>query len=153
MSARERTLRGGLVVTGPASNADIRVNYKESLFSMFMSFAGLQGGTANIFVLDKPNDGGGQIIILVSSLRLDLANHTVVLDCAVVPLIFKIMPGLDLFLAATTLPGVGPILRTIVDHDELTLWREILPSQVERCRSWEHKPSCEYQFAPKSHFL
>ena len=32
-----------------------------------------------------------------------------------------------------------------VDDDELRLWREVLPAMVERCRQWEHRPSCEYK--------
>lgn len=32
-----------------------------------------------------------------------------------------------------------------VDDDESRLWKEMLPALVERCRQWEHRPSCEYK--------
>jgi hypothetical protein len=31
-----------------------------------------------------------------------------------------------------------------VDTVELKLWRQVLPVMVERCRTWEHRPDCEY---------
>ncbi|KAF8846769.1 hypothetical protein BDZ45DRAFT_812071 [Acephala macrosclerotiorum] len=148
MSDRERTLRGGNTVTGPAINSDLRVNYKESLFSIFMQYTGLQGPKGKVFILNKPLDGGGHIIILVSSLRLDLANHTVVLDCAIIPLTTDTMSGLRPFLTAMLNASIPNVMIT-VDNDELTLWREILPSLVERCRQWEHEPTCEYKAKAK----
>jgi hypothetical protein len=52
-SARERKLR-------ESSNEidDIRVNFKESLFSMFIQFSGLQGRKTRIFGLYHPGAGG-----------------------------------------------------------------------------------------------
>jgi hypothetical protein len=31
-----------------------------------------------------------------------------------------------------------------LDQDELNLWKSILPALAERCRTWEHLPTCEY---------
>lgn len=33
----------------------------------------------------------------------------------------------------------------IVDDSELLLWKHVLPAFVERCRNWEHTPSCQYK--------
>jgi hypothetical protein len=82
------------------------------------------------------------IIFFVSCFRLAIANHTVVLDVAVLPLTNRLMPRINPFLAALTNIGICNIS---VSDDESKLWKELLPSLVERCRQWEHRPSCEYK--------
>ena len=106
-----------------------------------MHYSGLQGQQARIFGINNPGHGGVHILVFVSCLRLDLANHTVVLDAAILPLHDPIMPKLRPFLEKLT--GVR-LCNVVVDDDELRLWKEIIPAWVERCRQWEHRPSCEY---------
>jgi hypothetical protein len=81
------------------------------------------------------------ILIFVSYLRLDIENHTAVLDSAVLPLTDRLIPRLKRFLGP--LSGLG-LCSIKVDDDELRLWKEVLPCYVERCRKWTHRPSCEY---------
>ena len=64
----------------------------------------------------------------------------------------------SVFLEAYTVPlsdsRQKPILRCLRDADikwipigdaELTLWKQLLPARVERCRvTWDHKSSCQY---------
>jgi len=138
-TSRERSLRE--MPTGSGSAADTRVAFKDGLFSMFMQFTGLQGKHARLFGLNNPNGGGIHVLIFVSCLRLDITNATVILDVAVLPLTDKLMPQLHSFLAP--LSGLG-ICSIRVDADELRLWKEVLPAMVDRCRTWEHRSSCEY---------
>ncbi len=142
LSARERKLRDASTsITHKVSHNDVRVGFKDGLFSMFMHFSGLQGRKAYIFGINNPNGGGIHILIFVSCLRLDIANHTVILDSAVLPLTDRLMPRLQQFLGP--LSGME-FCNIVVDDDELKLWKELLPCFVERCRNWVHRPSCEY---------
>ena len=140
-SNRERKIREQ-TPNSKAGIHDVRVNFKDSLFCMFMSFSGLQGRRARAFGISNPTAGGVHILVLVSCLRLDIANHTVVLDAAVLPLTDLLMPRITRFLKALTDVGIYAIN---VDDDEMRLWKELIPALVERCRQWEHGPNCEYR--------
>jgi len=141
LSSRERRLRESSMGSSAVVHKDARVNLKDSLFSMFMHFTGLQGQQARVFGINNPGDGGIHILVFVSSMRLDLANHTVVLDTAILPLHDSLLPRIGQFLGPLGAKGICNIK---VDNDELRLWKEIIPAWVERCRTWEHRPSCEY---------
>lgn len=145
-SVRERQLREAFLGSNASSLAlSARINFKESLFTMFMLASGLQGGQTGLFAIDHPGRGGIHMLLFVSALRLDLANASVVLDAAVIPFTRAILESghLDSFLL---------ILRTLecctitVDDEELILWKKVLPALVERCRTWSHAPppQCEY---------
>ncbi|RWA11040.1 hypothetical protein EKO27_g4056 [Xylaria grammica] len=140
MSARERALREKEDL--PRSTGEqIRLDFKESIFTIFVQFAGLQGTKSPVFYLNNPANGGVHVIILASALRLDLANRTVVLDCAVLPLYDALMPNVMDSLAK--LHGFS-FVTVKVNDAELRLWRHTLPTYVERCRNWAHRDSCEY---------
>ena len=142
-SAKERALREKSMASSTESHKDVRLNFKDSLFSLFMHFTGLQGGgKSRVFSINHPTGGGVHILLFISCLRLELANHTVVLDMAVLPLTDSTVPQMRPFLAA--LSGIG-IRHIVVDDDELRLWKTVLPAFVERCRQWEHRSSCEYK--------
>ncbi|KAK4983489.1 hypothetical protein LTR50_007194 [Elasticomyces elasticus] len=144
-SAREKQLRERWMLNDAEKHKDVRVNFKDSLFSMFMHFSGLQGGKASVFGINHPTGGGVHILIFVSSLRLDLANHTVVLDSAILPLSHRVMPQLQSFLTRVSDIGLCSI---IVDDDELRLWKE--DTVVDRKRSipivhvWERDITTEF---------
>ncbi|RYP66621.1 hypothetical protein DL771_007690 [Monosporascus sp. 5C6A] len=140
MSARERSLREDERLPRSAGE-QIRLDFKESLFSIFIQYAGLQGTMDQIFGLNNPENGGVHILIFVSNLRVDLASRTVVLDCAVLPLHKELMPKLDRFLGALT---SRRFIQIKVNDAEMQLWKHVLPAYVERCRSWEHGADCEY---------
>jgi hypothetical protein len=65
---------------------DARVNFKESLFTMFMMVSGLQGGQTGLFAITHPERGGIHMLVFVSAVRLDCAAASVVLDAAVIPM-------------------------------------------------------------------
>ncbi|KAL8377187.1 hypothetical protein RB595_008052 [Gaeumannomyces hyphopodioides] len=131
----------------PAGTA--RTNFKDSLFSMFMVASGLQGGQTGLFALEKPDGGAGnagvQMLVVISAMRLDCANGTVVADAAVLPLTRSLLmsdPDLRAFLA---LSQSFEVCYLKVDDAELALWRRALPAMAERCRTWEHDAeTCEY---------
>lgn len=143
-SSRERSIReNGL--QGVPCPSDTRVDFKDGLFSLFMHYCGLQGKCARIFALRKPGDGGAHVLIFVSSLKMDMANHTVVLDALVLPLTDKIVRDsfAGQFLAA--LVSQDTLCAINVTSTELRLWKTVLPAFVERCRTWQHLPEkCEY---------
>ena len=140
MSARERTLREKEVLPRSAGE-QVRLDFKESIFSILVQFAGLQGTKTQLFHLYNAANGGVHVIILASALRLDLASRVVVLDCAVIPLYEELMPNIMGSLAK--LQGFCTV-NIKVNDAELRLWRHALPAYVERCRDWVHKDNCEY---------
>ncbi|RYP06116.1 hypothetical protein DL764_003338 [Monosporascus ibericus] len=140
MSAREHSLRGDERFPRSAGE-QIRFDFKESLFSIFVQYAGLQGTKDRIFGLNNPDNGGVHIFIFVSNLRVDLASRAVVLDCAILPLYKELMPRLGQFLGAL---ASRRFIHIKVNGAEMKLWKHVLPAYVERCRSWEHGADCEY---------
>lgn len=141
-SATERDLKERSKASGSVRYNSPRMAFKDSLFSLFMHSSGLQGNPARLFGINNPANGGIHILIFVSHLRLDLANHTVVLDAAILPLSHAMSPTIDPLLRM--LPQVR-VCSIKVDDEELKLWKEMVPVWVERSRDWEHRPSCEYQ--------
>ncbi|KAF9872862.1 MYND finger [Colletotrichum karsti] len=125
---------------GGISNSN-RLNFKESLFSMFMLSTGLQGGQTGLFGLNQPDGLGMHMLIFVSAVRLDAASGSIVLDAAVIPftldLVYKLKPFLQFLLTME-------VCTINVNDDELVFWRKMLPSFAERSRTWNHKSSCEY---------
>lgn len=139
-NTRERHLK--TQPTSTSTESDVRFAFRDSLFSLFMHFTGLQGQQSHFATLNNPTGGGVHVIILISSLKLDLSNRTVVLDCAVLPLTNRLMPQLGPFLSAFSSQKICHIK---VDADELQLWKQNLPAMVERCRSWPRLARCEYR--------
>lgn len=129
-------------VKSGSKGGDVRVNFKDSLLALFSCSTGMNGvRRPDVLALNSPEEGGVHMLIFVSSLRLDMSCQHVVLDVAVLPL------SLD------TIPKMVPLLNTVkqrgflsitVDKSELLQWKHALPAMVERCRDWNHKPSCEY---------
>lgn len=142
-SARERLLRNALDNEADALPS-LRLNFKESLFTIFMLASGLQGGQTGIFSLNHTSLGVVMLII-VRAVRLDPAAGSAVLDTAVLPLTTDMVTSGELeefFLVVRELQ----ICAVDVDDAELRLWRAALPALVERCRTWSHDPvRCAYR--------
>ncbi|KAI1746842.1 hypothetical protein F4782DRAFT_552975 [Xylaria castorea] len=145
MSARERVLREQKAL--PRSDGEqLRLGFKESLFSILFHFSGLKGKRHHVFSLNSDANGGNHIVILASNLRINLADRAVVLDCAILPLHAALIAELkDPLLALSSRGMVG----IHVSDAELRLWRHVTPAYVERCRTWSHRASCEYKHANK----
>ena len=146
-STRESQIREANIskTNDSALTKDVRVDFKDGLFSMFMHFSGLQGQKARTFALYKSGRGGAHILVFVSALRLDLARHTAVLDAAVLPLTDAMVREKKTSRALSALHAREKVCTINVTDIELQLWKQSLPSFAERCRTWTHSPSsCEY---------
>lgn len=144
MSVRERKLREKAMASKGTVQEDARINFKDTLLSFLLTFSGLQQAEQRVRILrlNHPEKGGVHVLFLGSSLRLDAANSTVVLDAAVLPLTLPLVHKIRPFLEAI---NELPSATLTVDDNELRLWKEVIPAMVERCRTWEHKSTCEYR--------
>ncbi|KAK4446508.1 MYND finger [Podospora aff. communis PSN243] len=139
-SPRELAIRKQ--ITQNSLSPSVRANFKESLMSMIKLSAGLQGGESGLFGLSLP-DTGVHMLVMVSAIRLDGPAANIVLDAAVLPLTDELVKSHkldDFLLVIQTLEMVSMDL----NQDELNLWKTALPAFAERCRTWEHLPTCEY---------
>ncbi|QLI68588.1 uncharacterized protein G6M90_00g043450 [Metarhizium brunneum] len=142
-SPREKSMRDEADKKSGISE-NLRVNFKESLLTMFMLTSGLQGGQTGMFAINHPEKGGIHMLIFVSALKLDADCSSVVLDAAVVPMTNQLVASgsMDPFLV---------LIRTLeccsinVNDAELILWKRVLPALAERCRTWSHRSDCEYK--------
>ncbi|KAH7015197.1 TCP-1/cpn60 chaperonin family-domain-containing protein [Ilyonectria destructans] len=132
-SAREKRLRDEADSVTGISN-DPRVNFKESLFTMFMLASGLQGGQTGMFSINHPEKGGIHMLIFVSALRLDGDSASVVLDAAVLPFTLELIES-----------GRMEAFLLMIRNLECCTLNKILPSLAERCRTWSHGAKCEYK--------
>ncbi|KAH7627887.1 hypothetical protein B0T09DRAFT_359211 [Sordaria sp. MPI-SDFR-AT-0083] len=143
-----------------------RLTLKESLHTMINIAAGLQVGQSGLFALSgsgSSSSDGRHILILVSAIRLDCSAQSgggIVIDAAVLPLTRELLTKPkpktdtdkddneeeeDLQSFLVLLRALECVDLTITDA-ELRLWKSLLPSFAERCRTtWSHSPSsCEY---------
>ncbi|KAI9652422.1 MAG: hypothetical protein M1831_006831, partial [Alyxoria varia] len=118
-----------------------RINFKESLFSILSHFIDLGGpgsakspGRASWFGLNCESNGGVHIIIYVSCIRLDNANHTIVMDGGVLPLAIDQVPKLQKHLAEIIDPQFSNV-QVKVNEAELALWNVYLIQKASKLRS------------------
>lgn len=141
-SSREKHLR--TVRDESGISHDPAVNFKESIFTMFMIASGLQGGQTGLFAINHPGRGGIHMLVFVSAIRLDGDAASVVLDAAVIPFTMDLVTSgrMESFLLMLRELECGSV---DVDDAELNLWKKALPAMVERCRTWSHGKTCEYK--------
>ncbi|KAM0086557.1 hypothetical protein ACKRZS_000977 [Fusarium odoratissimum] len=141
-SAREKYLR--TVRDESGISHDPMVNFKESVFTMFMIATGLQAGQTGLFAINHPKRGGIHMLVFVSAIRIDGDAASVVIDAAIIPFTMELITSgrMESFLLILRELECGSI---DVDDAELCLWKKALPSMVERCRTWSHSRSCEYK--------
>lgn len=141
-SIKEKRLRNsGKTDTGV--NKDLRVNFKESVFTMFMLASGLQGGQTGLFSLNQP-EKGIVFLVFIQCILIDTAAGSVVADAAIMPLTLDLVLSRkleDFFLLLRELE----ICAITVNDEELRLWKQVIPDMVERCRTWNHMADCEYK--------
>ena len=143
-----------------------RLAFKRSLLTILLRAAGpassTSGRPSSVFALvtgvEKNNNNNNNnntmtqkiiLVVLVSDVRLDLANRTVLLDAAVlVPHDGLSLPPAALsWLGAAQEDGGGCRIR--ISDAEAQAWKALLPAFVERCRTWEHRAGCEYAGAER----
>ncbi|KAK8050303.1 hypothetical protein PG994_012033 [Apiospora phragmitis] len=141
-SLKEKRLRDS-GQTPEGVNTDLRVNFKESIFTMFMLASGLQGGQTGLFSLNQP-DKGIVILVFIQCIRIDTAAGSVVADAAILPLTFDLVLSRKLEDFLLVLRELE-ICAITVNDEELRLWKQVIPDMVERCRTWNHTTDCEYK--------
>ncbi|KAI6043438.1 hypothetical protein EDC04DRAFT_2651237 [Pisolithus marmoratus] len=131
-SQRERRLRAQSTI--PGSIPDTFMNLKDSLYTFFITATGTQGPTTRTeFALLDPEENRCYATILVTDVRLDIGSHTVVADSWIVPWSKDVQDKVK-----------REVLCIKTDAYESEAWRHLLPLLIERCRTWKHKPGCEY---------
>lgn len=126
---------------------DIRADFKLELARIFANYTALNSKKkATVFVVTSRTREWPQFIFVASSMRLDLANRTVVLDAAVLPVSDGLLQKNSYILTALDSVSMHEI---VVNDDELVLWKKAVPAWVERCRDWKHTAECEYKIKRK----
>ncbi|KAI6007541.1 hypothetical protein F5J12DRAFT_79382 [Pisolithus orientalis] len=134
-SQRERIARNRNTFPG-STTPDTMMNLKDSLHTLLISATGLQGPIHTEFALWSPVENESYATILVTDVRLDIGSHTVVADSWIIPGSNDIQDKLK--------REITQVLSIKTDAHESEAWRHLLPLLIERCRTWKHKPSCEY---------
>ncbi|KAJ7489556.1 hypothetical protein FB451DRAFT_1553345 [Mycena latifolia] len=136
MSTREYALR-------KSHEDDALMRVKDTLNSIFVESTGAQGGDVRrVFCLADKESNNCDTVLFVSDLRFDLSSHTVVCDGYVLPLTKKILSKIGVPFGKLVNEKV---MRNIaVSKVEIKAWKRLLPTLVERCRSWKHGNNCEY---------
>ncbi|EKM79834.1 hypothetical protein AGABI1DRAFT_18833, partial [Agaricus bisporus var. burnettii JB137-S8] len=111
------------------------MNFKMSIGNAFLLH--VRDKTKVHFLMDSAASEPFAIMFL-SSIRFDLSSATVVGDAVIIIM----EPSIKAFVAHCLR---GTAFSTIsVDVDEVCLWYQALPVFAERCRQWQHLPTCEY---------
>ncbi|KAL9598529.1 MAG: hypothetical protein Q9219_004431 [cf. Caloplaca sp. 3 TL-2023] len=125
-----------------------KIELKQSLSMIFSSFMGFHPETKTsirTFQLTHQQTKSAWALIFAKSLRHDLDLGSVVLDAYVLPLT---KARLQIFGSAIqrlfTVESKPPLGINLQD-DECILWKRLLPALAERCRTWQHKGTCEYR--------
>ncbi len=111
------------------------MNFKMSIGNIFLKYIETKD---KIHVLHDPSFQNAHAIIFLSSLRLDPSSATVVGDAAVV------IPDLTMIHLLPQCLGNSNMVTTGVYGQEIRMWNHALPVFAERCRQWQHLPTCEY---------
>ncbi len=127
-----------------ATTSNAKSDLKQSLGILFLSFAGLNEsfkGPSKTFQLALETTGA-HTLIFATGIRLDLDLGSVVMEAYVVP--FTIPRVKELLQPLEALQNTEP-RAILVSNDESILWKRMLPALAERCRTWNHKSTCEYR--------
>ncbi|KAF9450629.1 hypothetical protein P691DRAFT_788815, partial [Macrolepiota fuliginosa MF-IS2] len=122
----------------PAETWGPTMNFKISISNILIQFANNQVG---VYLLQDPTleRSKPHTVLFLSSIRLDLSSATIIGDAAVIiPTSSSMMNTLSRHLYSSK-------FATIKTHgEEVRLWKHALPAFAERCRQWQHLPTCEY---------
>jgi hypothetical protein len=141
LSDSERTYLG---LSGSAASVGrgTLTGVKETINTLFAEFSGMRGGArAPIVALVEPQALSAYMFIFIHQIRVDSASFSVVLDAAILPLEPETEKAVEQDLARLSRGGI-PKIKT--PPSEALTWRRMLPALVERCRTWDHGPNCEY---------
>jgi hypothetical protein len=123
---------------------------KETVTALFAGFLG-DGATSHTEQqcrgFQLVCDGNSDTVFIASALRHDLDSGSLSLDCHVVPLTNDRRSTMSE--ALLDVVREEKLLGIRISPKEEVLWKNALPSLVERCRtSWDHTSKCEYGNQP-----
>ncbi|KAL8748220.1 MAG: hypothetical protein Q9184_007495 [Pyrenodesmia sp. 2 TL-2023] len=131
---------------------DSEIDMKYFFTIVFVSFMGFLPGRstpARNLVLKSKRTEKPHAFIFVESLHHDLDLGSVVLDAYVMPLTtarFEALGATTQHLLQHSLSSnINPALTLYLTNEAMTLWKRLLPALAERCRTWQHKDTCEYR--------
>ncbi|EUC54469.1 MYND finger protein [Rhizoctonia solani AG-3 Rhs1AP] len=141
LSEREQAIRNG---DENQKNIAINalVNVKESIHGITVNFSGIQGRRTRTIGLFEKDQDKPHVLLLIGGIKLDPASFTFVLDAAIVPLSSERMAILKSKIHK--LQNTGTVVQARTLGHEVEAWKKLIPAFVERCRSWSHRPNCEY---------
>jgi hypothetical protein len=114
---------------------------KDSMHSIFVQAVGIQGPRkTDLFGLHRTSQGGIDTLLFITDIRLDVAGHAIVADAFVLPLYDEILDTIGPALQSC----VKAMCQVNISYEEHIAWKVLLPSLVERCRTWDHTPHCAY---------
>lgn len=129
MSRKERNLHKS---ESPESWGPL-LNFKASILNIFLHHVDQRQRVYNLIDL---NHFLPRAIIILSCIRLDTSSATILGDAVV---IFPNPENTELI--SSCLSGNAAV---ITKDDELRWWNHAFPVFAERCRRWDHLPTCEY---------
>ena len=119
-----------------------KLGLKQSLEILFEGFAGMDRAidnrSATVFGLCFEGNRGCHTLNFTVDIYRDLDLGSMSMEAYVGP--FTASRVIELKLALSRLPNIGIIL----SDAESILWKRMLPALAERCRTREHKSTCEY---------
>ncbi|KAF3903037.1 hypothetical protein AA313_de0204304 [Arthrobotrys entomopaga] len=122
---------------------ELLAEMKESIHSIIIQYAGLQGHHTSIFGLCNEQQGGNYMLIFIKELRMDLSGQGIVADCALIPLEYQTVDTVASLIHNLTSKRGLVSVRT--SDSETKAWLQFSVGLVERCRTWSHDPAkCEY---------
>ncbi|KAG9101416.1 hypothetical protein FS749_007223 [Ceratobasidium sp. UAMH 11750] len=136
ISSRERRIKSSSSATKTPS-ANVLVDIKDSVRKLIEHCA-----RNRVVSFAESDQDDIYAVLLVGGLRLDLASFTVVVDAALVSPSSDGIPALAP--SIQMLQDENLVARVVTTGHERTMWKELLPSFVERCRTWLHNANCEY---------
>lgn len=114
------------------------------VFSMVTQGNASRYDGSGLIALKGPDENtAAQILMYVSAIRIDADAGALVLDAAIITMTKKVSRAnkVKKALRAFEWNDRNTISFGVIDF---CLLKENLPAMVERCRTWAHKPSCEY---------
>jgi hypothetical protein len=119
------------------------LDVKRTLHSIFSRASGVSGGKPPL-CYDLREDGEPFVAFFITDLRLDLGSHTLVADAWVMPFSFAGERS-EAFIKTFMPLDLKDMHAMEVDPEARMAWMHLLVATTERCRTWEHKPNCEYR--------
>ncbi|KAL8996922.1 MAG: hypothetical protein Q9169_003681 [Polycauliona sp. 2 TL-2023] len=126
-----------------------KIDLKECLNIIVQGLAGFdpaaKGRPSQSFQLTPSRNEICHTLIFASSLRHDLDLGSVVAEAWVLPLTDERVEKLGSPGLLSLLSADPPAIALLMSDRASIMWKRLLPALAERCRSWNHKASCEYQ--------